>query len=35
MQVYDSLIALQNDFINLKIFDNLIVKTESSRTELI
>jgi hypothetical protein len=29
------LIAPLDDFPNLKIFDNLIVKTESSRTELI
>ena len=31
----DPLIALLNDFTNLKIFDNLIVKNEFSRTELI
>ena len=31
----DPLIEIINDFTDLKIFDNLIVKNESSRTELI
>jgi len=34
-KLIDPLIALLNDFTDLKIFDNLIVKNESSSTELI